>query len=104
MRERFRDVRWGAVPLEVPLITGPAVLTTSILLINEYGLISTTVALVVNIFIAGAIFRSAEFINRFLGKAGAKTISKVASPLLAAIAVMIIRRGIATFITLGISR
>ena len=27
----------GAVPLGVPLITGPAVLTTSILLLNEYG-------------------------------------------------------------------
>jgi multiple antibiotic resistance protein len=94
----------GAVPLGVPLITGPAVLTTSILLINEYGLFTTAVAIVVNIVIAGVVFRSAEFIHRFLGNAGAKTVSKVASLLLAAIAVMIVRRGIATFITLGISR
>jgi len=35
----------GAVPLGVPLITGPDVLTTSMLLMNEHGLASTAAAL-----------------------------------------------------------
>jgi len=79
----------GAVPIGVPLITGPAVLTTSILLLNRYGAVLTSSALVINILIAGAVFRSAEPINRVLGNAGAKTVSKIASLLLAAIAVMV---------------
>jgi len=39
----------GAVPLGVPLITGPAVLTTSVLLLNEHGFLPTaTMLLLVN--------------------------------------------------------
>lgn len=84
----------GTVPLGVPLITGPAVLTTSILLVNKYGITVTAGAIVINVLIAGVIFLFAEFINRLLGKAGANIVSKIANLLLAAIAVMMVRRGI----------
>ncbi len=84
----------GAVPLGVPLITGPAVLTTSVLLLNQHGAVLTGIALVMNIVIAGIVFSFAGRLQSFLGKAGARTISKVASMLLAAIGVMIVRRGI----------
>lgn len=89
----------GSVPLGVPLITGPAVLTTSILLMNDHGFLPTAIALVLNILIAGAVFFLASPIHHFLGNAGSKTISKIASLLLAAIAVMIVRKGIMFFIT-----
>jgi multiple antibiotic resistance protein len=92
----------GAVPIGVPLITGPAVLTTSMLLINEHSLITTSLAIVTNIVIGGIIFFMAPLINRVIGKTGSKTISKITSLLLAAIGVMIIRRGIAIFIAQGI--
>jgi multiple antibiotic resistance protein len=92
----------GAVPIGVPLITGPAVLTTSMLLINEHSLFITSLAIITNILIAGAVFFMAPFINRIIGKTGSKTISKITSLLLAAIGVMIIRRGIAIFIAHGI--
>ncbi|MDY6879299.1 MAG: MarC family protein, partial [Thermodesulfobacteriota bacterium] len=84
----------GAVPLGVPLITGPAVLTTSILLLNEHGFLLTASAIVINILIAGAVFVFASPINDFLGNAGSKTLSKIASLLLASIAVMIVRKGV----------
>jgi multiple antibiotic resistance protein len=93
--QRYTDPEsLGAVPLGVPLIVGPAVLTTTILLTNEYGPLLTASALVINVAFAGAVFRSAEWLNHLLGKTGAKTISKLASLLLAAIAVMIVRKGI----------
>ena len=92
----------GAVPIGVPLITGPAVLTTSMLLINEHSLFITSLAIITNILIAGAVFFMAPFINRIIGKTGSKTVSKITSLLLAAIGVMIIRRGIAIFIAHGI--
>lgn len=90
----------GAVPIGVPLITGPAVLTTSILLLNQHGMAPTAAALVVNIVIAGIVFHFAGKLHAFLGKAGSKAISKVASLLLAAIGVMIVRRGIMAIFTL----
>lgn len=97
--ERVDLVSLGAVPLGVPLITGPAVLTTSILLLNEHSFLITAMAILVNILIEGIVFFFSQYIIKFLGKAGAKTVSKIASLLLAAIGVMIVRKGIEYFIS-----
>jgi multiple antibiotic resistance protein len=88
----------GAVPLGVPLIAGPAVFTTSLLLVDEYGLIPTVLATVANIAIAGAIFWTSDSLTRALGEAGMRTLSKIASLILAAIAVMIVRKGIMSYL------
>ena len=88
----------GAVPIGVPLITGPAVLTTCVLLMNQHGASVTVAAVVVNILIAGLIFWFADPIGRFLGHAGARTLSKIASLLLASIAVMMIRKGVISIV------
>ena len=94
-RQRLIDSETiGAVPIGVPLLTGPAVLATSILLANNYGVAMTSIALIANIAIAGIIFSLASPIERFLGQPGSKTVSKVASLFLASIAVMLIRKGI----------
>jgi len=84
----------GAVPLGVPLLVGPAVLATSILMIGEHGSLITCLALLFNLLLAGLAFLSAGTILRLLGKAGSKTVSKIASLLLAAIAVMMVRKGV----------
>jgi multiple antibiotic resistance protein len=84
----------GAVPLGVPLIVGPAVLTTILILVQEYGPLATVAALIVNILIAGFTFWLYAPIIRLLGKSGARTVSKLAALLLAAIAVMMVRKGI----------
>ncbi len=88
----------GAVPLGVPLIAGPAVFTTSLLLVDEYGLIPTVLATVANIFIAGIVFWASDAINRILGETGMRTLSKIASLILAAIAVMIVRKGVMSYL------
>jgi multiple antibiotic resistance protein len=89
----------GAVPLGVPLIAGPAVFTTSLLLVDEYGLVPTVLALIANILIAGVIFGASEFLTRLLGNSGMRALSKVASLILAAIAVMIVRKGIMSYLS-----
>jgi len=99
---KFDPDTLGAVPLGVPLIAGPALLTTSIILMNEYGFIHTALSIILNILLVGAIFWFAESINRILGDAGSKILSKLASLLLAAIAVMIVRKGIFYFIQSGV--
>ena len=93
----------GVVPLGVPLITGPAVLTTSMLLLNQYGAGWTAAAIVANILIAGTVFFFAGTISRVLGQVGEKIISKIAMLLLAAIGVMMVRKGIESFIAVGIT-
>jgi multiple antibiotic resistance protein len=65
---------------------------------NAYGLLPTATAAIVNLLLAGVILGFAGGINRLLGKAGAKTLSKIASLLLAAIAVSIVRKGIVSLI------
>jgi len=89
----------GAVPLGVPLIAGPAVFTTSLLLVDEYGLTPTVLATVANILIAGLVFWASDSVNRVLGEAGMRTLSKIASLILAAIAVMIVRKGIMSYLS-----
>lgn len=91
----------GAVPLGVPLLTGPAVLATSILLVDQYGFGPTGVAILANMVIAGAVFRFGGTLRRILGSAGATIASKVANLFLAAIGVMMMRRGIEAILTAG---
>jgi len=90
----FKGQELGAVPLGTPLIVGPAVLTTSLIIIEEYGLVATLTSVLINIVLAGLIFSLSEILIRILGKAGSRALSKVTNLLLAAIAVMMMRKGI----------
>lgn len=89
----------GVVPLGVPLITGPAVLTTSMLLLERYGAAPTAAAVAANVALAALVFSIAPRVNRLLGAAGAQIVSKIAMLLLAAIAVMMVREGIGYFVS-----
>jgi multiple antibiotic resistance protein len=91
----------GAVPLGVPLIVGPAVMTTSLLLLGQYGTWPAVTATLLNIVLAGVVFSMSGPFMRLLGKAGAKTLSKVASLLLATVGVMIVRKGLMAFLSGG---
>jgi multiple antibiotic resistance protein len=101
-RKIYEDV--GAFPLGTPLITGPAVLTTVLVLSGTRGFIPTTVSLVLNMGIVLLIFLKANLMSKVMGKAGMKAFSKVSNILLAAIAVTMIRRGIAEIIKMGIGK
>ncbi len=90
----------GAVPIGTPLVVGPAVLTTIIILIDSYGPYMTVLSFVINLMFTWVTFHYATDISNFLGKAGSKAFSKIASLLLAAIAVMMMRKGIIDTITL----
>ncbi|MGQ9506035.1 MAG: MarC family protein [Thermogutta sp.] len=89
----------GAVPLGVPLTVGPAVLTTVLLLANTYGRLPALLAAIANILLAAVAFSFAARIEKLLGRNGIRALSKIASLLIAAIAVMMIRRGIFEIIT-----
>lgn len=93
-REPIDPESLGAVPVGVPLIVGPAVLTTILILVDQHGILTTMAAAVVNILLAGVVFGFARAIALRLGGAGTKAVSKIASLFLAAIAVMMVRKGL----------
>jgi multiple antibiotic resistance protein len=84
----------GVVPLGVPLITGPAVITSTIVLVDLYGTLVTLLALVANLAVCWLVLARATRVERLLGRTGARAISKTVSLLLAAIGVHWIRQGL----------
>ncbi len=91
---RLSPETMGAVPIGTPLVTGPAVLTTMVMMLDSYGMPLTVASFIVNLVIVWVVFIFAEAISNVLGKAGSKAVSKIAHLLLAAIAVMMMRKGI----------
>jgi len=90
----------GVVPIGMPLIIGPAVLTTLLLSVGTNGYNATLIALLLNIFIVWAVFYYSDFVIKIVGEASATAIGKVFSLLLAAIAVEMIRLGLTDIIGL----
>jgi len=97
-KRRMPSKDLGVVPLGTPLIVGPAVLTTSMVIVSQYGLYTTIISILLNILLAGFIFRLSFVLMRVLGDAGTKALSKITSLILAAIAVMLIRKGLEQFL------
>ncbi len=103
IEERMKpDVKMGVVPIGVPLIVGPAVLTNILLLVDHYGILPTIVSLVLNLFIVWISLKNADGIIKIVGKGGIVGISKVMALLLASIAIMMIRLGIENIIKISI--
>ena len=84
---------FGVVPLGMPLIAGPALLTALLVLVDTVGLVFTIAALLVNLALVVVAFWNADFVARWMGRQGLRGVSKIVALLLAAIAVSLIRRG-----------
>jgi len=90
-REATND--FGVVPLGMPLIAGPALLTALLILVDTVGLVFTLLSLVVNLALVAVAFWNADLVARWMGRQGLRGVSKIVALLLAAIAVSLIRRG-----------
>jgi multiple antibiotic resistance protein len=88
----------GVFPLGTPLITGPAVLTTTLMMVNAFGIIPTFISLVVNMLIVWFTLVQADGIIRVMGTGGARALSKITYIVLAAIGVMMVRHGLEAFL------
>ena len=80
----------------MPLIAGPATITTLILLARTeaIGTAMALAALVANLGLIVLAFAYSENLGRRSGTTGLRAISKIIAMLLAAIAVNMIRRGV----------
>ncbi|HOG17941.1 MAG TPA: MarC family protein [Syntrophales bacterium] len=93
-KEEGRQSDVGIVPIGMPLIVGPAVLTTLLLLLDSYGIWPTIASLLMNLVLVYLVFRASGILIRILGEGGTRAVAKFMSILLAAIGVMMIRRGL----------
>jgi len=105
----LRDVVWdqkmltgknakevGVVPIGIPLLVGPAVFATLILLQNRFSGLQIGASLCVNLLISWVVFRNASNLIERMGVTGTRVVSKLAALLLSAYAVMMIRVGLSS--------
>ena len=87
---------FGVVPLGMPLIAGPASITTLLVLAQSptLGLAVILVALVANLALVVQALHYSAWLGRKIGPTGLRAISKIIAMLLAAIAVSMIRQGL----------
>ncbi len=91
----------GAVPIAMPLLVGPGAITTTILNLQFYGVITAAGAAVVVVFLTWIILRFISPIYRVLGKTGSLVIARVVALLIAAIATQYILTGITHYLLLS---
>ena len=85
------SVAW--VIIATPLLSGPGVITTAILLVDLYGHFTVLIAGVISLAITWGIMRNSLFISQKVGNNAIDVFSKIIGMLLAAMAVEFIMRG-----------
>ena len=89
------------VPLAIPLVAGPSILATLILLVSQYPdkLMDFSIALFIAWFISAIILFSATALQNYLGKRGLIAIERLMGMVLIAVAVQMFLDGIQIFLT-----
>jgi multiple antibiotic resistance protein len=95
---RHQRTSIGVVPLGIPLIIGPAALTTLLIVVDTHGFFAAVISLLANLIIVWFVFRNASRVIKLMGEAGSKAFAKIASLFMAAIAIMMIRIGLTAMI------
>ena len=85
------SVAW--VIIATPLLSGPGVITTAILLVHLYGQFTVLIAGVISLAITWGIMRNSLLISQKVGNNAIDVFSKIIGMLLAAMAVEFIMRG-----------
>ncbi|MFK8137082.1 MAG: MarC family protein [Bdellovibrionales bacterium] len=98
-RKGTNDPHVGIVPIGMPLIAGPGVLTSMLLLVPTQGEALVVSAYLVNILIVFTVFWFSNHIIKLMGEAAAMAIGKLFAIFLGAIGVMMIRSGVTEYIT-----
>src|SRR5207253_1919969 len=81
-RARSPNEEFGIVPLGMPLIAGPALLTALLILVDSVGVLFTIASLVVNLLLVEVGFRYARRVEALLSRQGLNGISKLIALLL----------------------
>lgn len=90
----------GAVPIACPLLVGPGAITTTILNLQYFGIVTTVTSVIITFILVWLNLRFIDPIYRFLGRTGSQVIARVMALLIASIAVQFIIEGIRHYVVL----
>src|SRR5438445_3952262 len=76
-QDRGGSDEFGVVPLGMPLVAGPALLTALLILVDSVGLFFTLVSLLVNLALVATALCSADRFARWMGTQGLRGISDI---------------------------
>ena len=85
---------FAVVPLGIPLIIGPAAITTILVTQGQFGIVVTLASILTNMALVYVAFAFGPRLLAYFGSGFSKAVAKIASLFLAAIAVAMIRAGI----------
>jgi multiple antibiotic resistance protein len=88
------SVQIAVVPIAMPLLVGPAALTTTLLSVKASGIPLTLLCIALNLAVVYIFLYYSKLVVKVIGKSGAMGVGKFFSILLCAIGVMFIRKGI----------
>lgn len=83
-----------SVPMGTPLLTGPGVIMTTIILVKENGIFVTVIAAFLTLLATWLILTNFSRLYKILGEHWTNAISRVMGIILAAIAVEFIKKGV----------
>ncbi len=90
-RAKTYDV--AVVPIGIPLITGPAVITITIILAAQYGWMTTLLAAIPNLVLSYFALRYSDKLFLVIGRHGADALSRILGLLLTALGVGLVQAG-----------
>lgn len=89
---KHKDI--SAVPMGTPLLIGPGTITSTLILVNEYGVLITFIAAVLALLAVWLVLRFSGRIYNLIGAHWSMVTSRIMGLILAAIAVEFIKSGI----------
>jgi len=93
MEKRSEKYEVAVIPMATPLLAGPAVITTLILLVHQFGFWITLAGGLGNVLIAWLVLGRAELLIKLIGRQGCEVISRLFGIFIVAIAVGYIKHG-----------
>jgi len=91
--EHISKYSMAAVPIATPLLVGAGVISTVIILVDQFGYIIPFIAAVINLLIVWLVLRYSEEILGRVGHQGTDIMSRIMGIILTALAVEFIRAG-----------
>ncbi len=82
------------IPMATPLIAGPGVLTSIIILVNLYGFWIPLIAAVANLFLFWILMKYSNWLHKIIGNQGSEILSRIMGLILVAMAIEFIVTGI----------
>jgi len=94
---RVKRVPPAALIVGTPLLTGPGVITTTILLSNQYGQLVTAIAAILALLVSWLVLRYSHLLTKLIGETGSELLSRIMGLLLVTVAAQFALTGLKAF-------